>query len=250
MDKTTFDLVVWIWIIIALILVPIQLKITAPYGRHTKHNWGPMLDNRLGWMIMEMVSPIAFAYFFLRGNVDAIGNYLFFALWMVHYINRSFIFPFRTKTSGKKIPLMIVLSAVFFNSVNGSINGYFFGNIGIYTETWFQSIYFYLGIVLFVTGFITNIKSDQILLSLRKGEERGYKIPFGGLFKWLSCPNHFGEILEWIGFAVMAWSLSAFSFAIWTVANLIPRALSHHRWYKTHFEDYPEERKAVIPFIL
>ena len=43
-------------------------------------------------------------------------------------------------------------------------------------------------------------------------------------------PNHFGEIVEWIGFAILSWSLPAFAFAIWTMANLVPRSLNHHQW--------------------
>jgi hypothetical protein len=70
------------------------------------------------------------------------------------------------------------------------------------------------------------------------------------LFEWISCPNLFGEIVEWFGFALMCWSLPALSFAIWTAANLIPRALSHHAWYRGHFPDYPQARRAVIPFVL
>ena len=75
-------------------------------------------------------------------------------------------------------------------------------------------------------------------------------MPKGGLFRYVSCPNHFGEIVEWAGFAVMCWNLPALSFAVWTAGNLIPRSLSHHRWYREHFPDYPAERKAVIPFVL
>jgi hypothetical protein len=44
--------------------------------------------------------------------------------------------------------------------------------------------------------------------------------------------------------------MPALSFAIWTIANLLPRALQHHRWYQQTFSEYPAERKAVIPFIL
>lgn len=34
------------------------------------------------------------------------------------------------------------------------------------------------------------------------------------------------------------------------VANLAPRAYSHHLWYKKTFsENYPKSRKALIPFI-
>ena len=94
-----------------------------------------------------------------------------------------------------------------------------------------------------------NWQSDNILIHLRKLGEKGYKIPHGGFFKWISCPNHFGEIIEWTGFAIMTWSLSGLSFAIWTAVNLIPRALDHHKWYKDTFSDYPQKRKAVIPFL-
>jgi hypothetical protein len=31
---------------------------------------------------------------------------------------------------------------------------------------------------------------------------------------------------------------------------LLPRAISHHKWYKEEFEDYPKERKIIIPKIL
>ncbi|MDH5284165.1 MAG: 3-oxo-5-alpha-steroid 4-dehydrogenase, partial [Gemmatimonadota bacterium] len=34
-----------------------------------------------------------------------------------------------------------------------------------------------------------------------------------------------------------------------TVANLAPRAWSHHRWYLEKFPDYPPDRKALIPHL-
>jgi protein-S-isoprenylcysteine O-methyltransferase Ste14 len=66
----------------------------------------------------------------------------------------------------------------------------------------------------------------------------------------VSCPNYLGEIVEWTGFALLTWSLPAVSFAAWTVANLVPRALAHHRWYRERFPDYPRRRKALIPGLL
>ncbi len=66
MTDILFSNLVWIWIAIALILFPVLLKVTAPYGRHTKKNWGPMIDNSIGWFIMESPSLIVFLYFILR----------------------------------------------------------------------------------------------------------------------------------------------------------------------------------------
>ena len=101
-----------------------------------------------------------------------------------------------------------------------------------------------------MSGAIINQHSDQILINLRKKSDMGYSIPHGGIFNYISSPNYFGEIIEWLGFAIIANSLPAFSFFIWTFANLAPRALDNHRWYKDTFKDYPPERKAIIPFIL
>ena len=56
MDESTFNYLVWAWIFIALIVFPFQFKTTAPYGRHTRKGWGPLMDNRLGWILMEFWS--------------------------------------------------------------------------------------------------------------------------------------------------------------------------------------------------
>lgn len=210
------------------------------------------MDNRWGWVVMESVSILLFGFLFLTGeNIKTLPMWFFFAIWIGHYSYRSFIYPFRTKTTGKVIPVSIVLMAIFFNIVNGFTNGYYLGSLAEgYGNDWFLDIRFILGVFVFAAGAYINFKSDNILLDLRKPGESGYKIPHGGLFKYVSCPNLFGEILEWFGFAIMCWNLPALAFAVWTAANLLPRAFSHHRWYKSRFENYPEERKAVIPFIV
>nr|HIL77223.1 DUF1295 domain-containing protein [Rhodospirillales bacterium] len=105
-----------------------------------------------------------------------------------------------------------------------------------------------------LVGFSLNIYSDTILRNLRSlhpnPNEPRYKIPYGGLFKWVSCPQYFGEILSFIGFAVMTWNLGAVFVLAMTAGNLIPRAIYTHKWFHKNFEDYPAERKAIIPFIL
>ena len=168
-------------------------------------------------------------------------------LWLVHYFNRTFIYPFRIRTKNKKIPITIVLSALGFNFINAGLNGYFLSNLAHYDVSSFQNWNFYLGILLFISGFLINQISDTILINLRKSGEIAYKIPRGFLFKYISCPNYFGEIIQWIGFALMAWNFPATTFLIWTAANLLPRVAGHHKWYKSHFKDYPKKRKALLP---
>ena len=96
-----------------------------------------------------------------------------------------------------------------------------------------------------------SVLSDgRIVLWLREPGETAYRIPRGGLYRFISCPNYFGELVQWAGWAVATWSLAGLSFAVFTAANLVPRALSHHRWYRSEFDDYPEGRHAVVPFVL
>jgi len=247
-----FNIIVYSWIGIAVVIFPVLLKITAPYGRHTKSNWGPMIDNRLGWFFMELPALVVFSYFMIAGhNLSNHLVFLFFALWFIHYFHRSIIFPLRLRTRKKKMPVLIMSFAVFFNLVNGFINGYWLGVLSDgYPASWALDPRFIAGVLLFIAGFGINQYHDKILLGLRKSGNGEYKIPQGGLFRYVSCPNFFGEIVEWGGFALMTWSLPTFSFFLWTFVNLVPRALDHHKWYKQHFSDYPADRKAVIPFLL
>ncbi len=254
MSAITFQYLVTAWIIAGILIFPVVLKITAPYGRHTNNTWGALMDNRLGWIIMELPALLVFSAFFWLGSGEKPPvTWLFAALWMIHYINRTLIFPFRLRTSGKKMPVLIVLMAIFFNLVNGFINGYFLGSLADsdkYPVDFLTNPAFTAGIILFLAGLGINWHADYILIHLRKPGEKNYVIPDKGLFRLVSCPNHFGEIMEWAGFALMTWSLPGLAFALWTAVNLIPRALQHHQWYKRTFPAYPANRKAVIPFIL
>jgi hypothetical protein len=245
-----FQSILWGWMILALAVFFLLQKITAPYGRHTSVKWGPLVSNKWGWLIMEL-PVLIILWFFLSEFFSAVdpASWIMIGLFSLHYINRIFIFPFRIQTKGKKIPLLIVLSAVFFNLVNGFSFGYYFTHFASYSQKWITDPRFIAGCILFFTGMFINWKADNILIHLRKPGETGYKIPRGWLFEKISCPNLFGEILEWLGFAILCWNLPALTFFIWTSANLIPRAVSHHKWYKEKFSDYPATRKAVIPFL-
>jgi 3-oxo-5-alpha-steroid 4-dehydrogenase 1 len=238
------------WTVLAVVLVPAMLWVTAPYGRHVRPGWGPMMQSRAGWMLMEGASLLLFvALFLIGGTAKTAPMWVFFALWVAHYVNRSLIFPLRMKK--RDMPVVIVAMGVVFGVVNGGLNGGYLGfQSAAYPDSWFADPRFLIGLGLFFVGAAINLSADQTLLALRRPGAPDYSIPRDGLFRFVSCPNHFGEIVEWTGFAIMCWNLPALSFAVWTAANLIPRSLSHDRWYRERFPDYPRERKAVIPVVL
>lgn len=251
MTPDTFNLLIWGWLALALVLLPVQLRITAPYGRHSSRKWGSVIDNRLGWVIMEAVSPLVFLMSLMWiAAPTAPAIWLLAGLYVAHYLHRSFIFPLRTRTRGKTIPVMIVVSAICFNTVNGWANGYYLGSGWADYSDWLADPRLWIGVGIFALGAAINIRADNALIALRSDGGSGYKIPRGGLFERVSCPNHLGEIIQWTGFAIACWNLPALAFAIWTAANLVPRAISHHRWYKDTFADYPRDRKALIPHLM
>ncbi len=247
-----FSMICWIWIAVAAILFPILLKVTQPYGRHSKNNWGPMINNRLGWFLMELPALVIFGYFLgFKANLFNLLTLVPALFWGLHYIHRVLIFPLQIRTARKKIPVIIVIFAFIFNIINGFLNGYWL----VYFATEYRSgvlinLRLTGGAILFLTGFVINKYHDFLLIKLRTTSGNGYKIPYGGLFKYVSCPNFLGEIISWTGFALIAFNLPALSFLIWTLINLTTRALDHHRWYIKEFPEYNKDRKAIIPYLL
>lgn len=247
----TYQLFFYLWIGVAVIIFLLLQKVVAPYGRHTTNKWGPQIANHIGWMLMELPALLIMLFFFKKIlSAENLIIELMIGLYCLHYFNRSFIFPFRLHTKGKKMPVLIVCSAIFFNLCNTFLLGYYFSNFANYQMCWLTDPRFIIGITLFFTGLGINLKADNILIYLRKPGETGYKIPQGWLFNFVSCPNLMGELLEWGGFALLCWNMPALAFFIWTAANLVPRAMAHHKWYKNNFEDYPPQRKAIVPYLL
>jgi 3-oxo-5-alpha-steroid 4-dehydrogenase 1 len=237
------------WFLLAAVVFLALLFVTAPYGRHFRSGWGPTINARMGWVIMEGAAPLVFLLCFVLGsNIYTLPTLVFLGLWEVHYIHRAFIYPFGLRNRTQEMPIAIVGFGLLFNIVNGYLNGrYIFTFSSGYTSEWLGDPRFITGVVLFIAGFIINRRADHILRNLRKPGESGYKIPYGKLFHWISCPNYLGEIIIWLGWAVTTWSLAGLAFFTWTAANLVPRARAHHAWYREHFPDYPPERRALLP---
>ena len=149
------------------------------------------------------------------------------------------------------MPIVVIGLAIVFNTINAYLNGFHFVfHHNDYGPGWLFQVNFIAGLVVFAGGYFVTKKSDQILANLRADGEGGYQIPQGFLYRYISCPNYFGEIVQWYGWALMTLSPAGAVFCLWTIANLVPRAISHHKWYREQFADYPPARKAIIPLIL
>jgi 3-oxo-5-alpha-steroid 4-dehydrogenase 1 len=248
-ESALFNGLLLSWFLLAAVTFPLLFFVTAPYGRHTRRGWGPSIPDKVGWVIMEAPAALVFAACFVLGReVHTIAGLAFFALWEAHYVYRAFIYPLGLRGKDRRMPVVVAAMAFAFNTVNGYLNGrYLFTFSGGYAAAWLADVRFLAGLALFVTGYLINRQADRTLRNLRQTGESGYKIPDGGLYRWVSCPNYLGEIVEWAGWAVATWSLAGLAFALWVAANLAPRAWAHHRWYRERFPDYPRGRKALVP---
>jgi hypothetical protein len=249
MEQTVYRVLLILSFLMAVACLPSLFFVSAPYGRHTRKGWGAVISDRVGWIVMESPAVLVFALCFAYGRRHAsVAAVVLFAMWETHYIHRAFIYPLGIRSREGKMPISVVAMALLFNVMNGYLNGrWVFSLSSNYTEKWLLDPRFWSGFAIFVAGYLINRHADQVLRSLRKPGESTYSIPYGGLYRWISCPNYLGEILEWVGWAVATWSLPGLAFAVWTAANLAPRAWTNHRWYQERFPDYPAERKALVP---
>ena len=247
----TFYILISIWVLIGLVTFVYLFFESAPYGRHIKEGWGAEISAKLGWIVMESPCVILMlVYAFLVKDELQAFHIVFLLIWLSHYLHRTFIYPFVITMTNPKMPISIACSAFFFNIINVSIQAFGIFYFTQYSEDWFMSPAFIIGLSIFLFGMFINIKSDYIINSMKRNKGPGYHLPDQFLYKYLSAPNYFGEIIEWLGWAILTFSISGFVFLIWVIANLFPRAIAHHKWYIDKFDNYPKERKAIIPGII
>ena len=238
------------WALLGLTAFFYLIRQPAPYGKHIKHS-KYSVGARTGWIVME--SPafyLMIIFFLLYGDFNNLIHVVLTFLYCLHYFNRSFVWPLRAQNNSKKMPVNVMASAFSFNLINVFFQGTWIFVLVDYSNEWILSFYFAIGIIIFFIGMAVNVIADEIMISLKKKNNGQYSIPNGFLYSKVSCPNYLGEFLEWFGWALMTMNLAGFVFFFWTLANLLPRAISNHKWLQANFEEYPKERKAVIPGII
>lgn len=223
----------------------------VPYGRYTTGKYGFPVNAKFAWFVQELPAflvPFCLIVWASSSKTSVLENQLLIAMYMCHYTQRSFIYPFLIR-GGKPTPFGSFAMAFIFCIYNGYMQIRYLSHYAEYPAHWVTHPCFIIGSFLWLVGWLVNVHSDHILRNLRKPGETGYKIPRGGVFEYVSGANFLGEITEWAGFAVAGHSVHSSAFAVFTTVVLASRAVAHHKWYLSKFEDYPKNRKALIPFL-
>lgn len=246
--------------VIAVIVFIALFFFKAGYGYLSTSNWGPKISNKTAWILMECPAFFVMLYYTARYAADTSepvnDNTVLFTmagLYLLHYFQRSFIFPLKMR--GKStMPIAIMLMGLIFNTINAYLIGtwlFEYAPAGRYSEEWFHTPQFIVGLIIFFAGMAINLHSDHVIRNLRKPGDTKHYIPRKGLYKYVTSANYFGEFVEWIGYAILTWCIPGALFAIWTFANLGPRAKALTSKYEEEFgEEYIElHKKHLIPFI-
>ncbi|CAH2063827.1 unnamed protein product, partial [Iphiclides podalirius] len=111
-------------------------------------------------------------------------------------------------------------------------------------------------VVLFLLASYEQYASNVILANLRKDKKSGavfteeHKIPHGRMFEMVSSPHRLCEIILYAAFAALIPTRTMFIMWVWVFSNQIQSALHAHEWYKKTFDNYPQNRMAIIPYLL
>ncbi|MEG0517909.1 MAG: DUF1295 domain-containing protein [Bacteroidales bacterium] len=249
-----FSIFLIIMSITALVVFIALYFVTAGYGKFASKKWGPSVNNKVGWILMEC--PVFIMMCVLWGMSNRMFEpavFVIFCIFQTHYLQRSFIFPFLLKGTSK-MPFSIIVMGITFNLLNALMQGGWLFYISAphrYAVNWLYSPQFIIGTILFFTGMFINIQSDSIIRHLRKPGDTNHYLPHGGMYNYVTSANYFGEIVEWAGFAILTWSFAGVVFLWWTFANLVPRAATIYNRYQQEFAQQMRGKKLkrVIPWI-
>ncbi len=255
MRMEQFNTLLFIMSLAGLIVFVVLYFVDAGYGKMISNKWGPVIPNKVGWVLMEMPVFLVMLYFWAKSDVKTVLPYwIFFLFFQIHYFQRSFIFPLLLK-GNSKMPIVIMLMSIVFNLINGYIQGRWLFELAPqyrpYDVTWLTSWQFITGSVIFFTGMIINLHSDHVIRTLRKPGDTKHYLPKKGMYRYVTSANYLGEIIEWAGFALLTWSFAGLVFLWFTFANLVPRSNSIYHKYENEFpEEFGKRKlKRIFPFV-
>lgn len=259
--NTTFDTVLTIGLVFALLTIVSAPFADSPYGRFASDQWGGInLNPKLGWWLMEIPATVVFFWFFLSGGPNwGITALVLGAIWALHYGNRGWFFPLSIRVAKNRrstFSVIVMALGMFVTGIHGYLNAQWFTEFGTHLRlAWLTDPRFIIGVIIYACGLGLIVHSEAVVRNLRApgGKSSGqsdYKIPYGGGYRFVSSPQYLGELVAWAGFSIFTWGLPGVMIFLISAGNLVPRAFTTHRWYKEKFSDYPANRKALIPYVL
>ena len=144
---------------------------------------------------------------------------------------------------------------VFITSLNGL-------TVIVNNVSYYNDFFYFIGLIIWIVGFLIEVISDEQKRRFKMNIENKNKFISTGLWKISRHPNYFGEMLIWIGIALISFpTLVGFQyftlispiFVIWLLTNISGINLLEEKadlkWGQiTSYIEYKENTPILIPF--
>ena len=120
---------------------------------------------------------------------------VFVGLFMLHYFQRSFVFPLLMKGKSR-MPLAIMAMGILFNVVNVTLLAASFFNCALPGKyepaTFWTNPLPWVGLIIFFIGMAINLHADHVIRNLRKPGDTRHYLPEKGFYRYVTSANYFG----------------------------------------------------------
>ncbi|KAJ3100869.1 hypothetical protein HDU96_010195 [Phlyctochytrium bullatum] len=245
----------------------IELAYSKFASRGGKDKW-MQIASKPGFVILYAPSAVfgILATMFMlptSNNADALNRlYVVDILIFIHFAKRVYESLFVHIYSGTMAFASSILIALAYLTISAIVHfAVFFGvkeNPEFYAnQHWAVQT---VGLITFFVGAAGNYYHHALMASWRKAPKKGgkkgkaaavkkYVVPHGGMFPLIACPHYFFEIITWLGLGIFSSTLWGFMGAAISLGYLGMRSAKTSAWYREKMEDYPKNRKNLIPFI-
>eukprot|EP00961_Rhodomonas_salina_P016031 215796-Rhodomonas_salina.1 len=118
-------------------------------------------------------------------------------------------------------------------------------------SSWQQQV----GFLVLWFGEFGTVYYHNLLANLRQPGDKRYKVPSGGLFKYVCCPHYLFELIAFIGLAILSNHVVGITTVISMTGYLLGRSAATLKWYqekakaKTFDTALPQSWHAMVPGI-
>ena len=213
-------------------------------ANYNKPRAGKGLPPRLGMFILY-AAPILALFLSAKDYLPSADliQWAVFAAVFIHFVKRTLESLFLHKYSHPTSLVNTLVISLFYSQAAFTVGWLNRDSIAAVDAM------FIGGVFLFLVGIAGNFYHHKLLADLRK-ESTGYFIPKGGLFQYVVCPHYLFEIFGWLGIILLSRHTAAWMNLLAMTSFLIGQGLRALSWYRATFEDFPKDRKAIVPFVL
>lgn len=214
-------------------------------------------NSSLVCFILELtVNKAWFRYFYIIGIFTtavciylSYPNYYRLLIFLLHVIRRLYeeLFILHHNTKYSRMSIFVFLFGLSY---------YITMPITIMTTQDINGKFSVLQYIFFGIFSLIQYRSHVKLSNIRKKNSLEYGIPYGGMFKYISCPHYFSEIGIYLSLFFDIIFNSRFLYIktalLYVISCMYVNAVRTHKWYISYYKElyYSLNRKAIFPFIL